>query len=149
MSSVTNVTQTRNQLHTTYNVSKVFLGENERIVGTRTPGADETLANGLILAQVSATRAIVPLDVAGTDGSQFPIGLLDLGISESITILNGVATVLNLVNKGRVNESKVTLPGSLTLNSIIVGDGRTVRQFMNALGIIFEGGTELTTVDNS
>ena len=148
MSNITSITQTGNQLHSSYDVSKLFLGENERISGTyaSTPGI--TLAAGLVVGQVAATGALVAYDNTASNGSQYPVGIIDLGLSESAVIAALGSKVLNLVNKGRVAESKVTFPGSITLDSIITGDTRTVRQYMNAMGIIFEGGEELTKLDN-
>lgn len=149
MSTISNVRQTANQLTTNYDVSKIFLGENERIVANyaTTPGV--TLANGLILGQVAATGALVAYDNTASDGSQFPIGVLDLGIVESTTIAAAGNKNLYIVNKGRVNESKLSFPDGIDLDSIISGDGRTVRQYMNAMGIIFDGAEELTGFDNN
>lgn len=148
MSGITNITQTGNQLHTSYDVSKLFLGENERISGTYASTPEITLAAGLVVGQIAATGALVAYDNSASDGSQYPAGIVDLGISESVVIAAEGSKVLNLVNKGRVAEAKVTFPGVITLDSVISGDTRTVRQYMNAMGIIFEGGEELTKLDN-
>lgn len=149
MSTVNNVLSTNNQMITNTDVSKLQLGENEHIKGTYTDGgAGSTLAQGLLMGQVSATGALVELDPTAADGSQFLAGILFLGIAESVEVAAAASKDLTLINKGRVAEAKLVMPAGISLDDVIVGDGRTVRMYANALGLILEGGVENTIYDN-
>ena len=149
MSTITNVENTRNQSITNFDVSKFLLGDNEFGKGTHTDsGSGSTLANFLLLAKVAATGAIVVCDPTASDGSQFPIGLLWLGGSASITLAASAAFQAEYVNKGAVAKNKIAFPGSVVIGDIISGDGRTVEDYLNALGLILLEGVELTGEDN-
>lgn len=148
MSKVTNTVQTRNQLTTNYDVAKLQLGENDHVTADFTASGDETLEAGLLMGKVAATGALVELDPDAADGSQFLFGILFLGIQPDIEILDTVVKTLTVINKGRVAEAMLVMPEGVTLNDIIAGDGRTVKDYANALGLILEGGEELTEFDN-
>ena len=110
MATLTVHTQTRNQLAGSYDISTYFLGGNERIRLNYTASGETTLAAGLVMAKVAATGVLAALDPTASDGTQFPIGVLDLGIHDSITIEDGETVQLTLVNKGRVANSKLSYP---------------------------------------
>lgn len=151
MSTVTNALQTRNQLITNTNVSKLQLGDNEHITGEYTDsGAGSTLEAGLLMGKIKATGKLVELDPTASDGSQNLVGVLFLGISESVTVAASATETLTLINKGRVAEAKLVMPSGVTLDDAITADvmDRTVRDYANALGLILEGGVELTQFDN-
>lgn len=148
MSTITQVNQTRNQLHADYSVAKLALGGNEFVSANYTASGNTTLAEGLVLGKVASTGVLGALNVSASDGLQFPYGVLYLGVDASITIANGVTQSLTLINKGRVALANLSFPGGVTINSVISGDGRTVGDYLNALGLIMEGGTELTNLDN-
>jgi hypothetical protein len=148
MTSITSILNTRNQQIANYDYTKLALGDNEFVSHDYTATGDTTLAAGLVLGKVAATGALVDYNPAAIDGSQFPIGILFLGVHEDVTILDTTTETLTLINKGRVAESLVSFPGGVTIDDIIAGDGRTVRDYLNAMGIILEGGTELTKIDN-
>jgi hypothetical protein len=148
MSTITNSVRTRNQLTSDYDVSKLFLGNNESISGTFTSSGGDTLYNGHLMGKVAVGGAIVECNPSASDGSQFPIGLINLGLSESVDVADGAAIVLNLINTGRVASSKIILPTGVLLTTVISGDGRTISDYLNALGFTLEGGEELTALDN-
>ena len=148
MSQISQIEQTRNQSIVNYDVSKLALGDNEFVSADYTASGDTTLAQGLVLGKVAATGALVALAPTATDGSQFPYGVLYLGLHESVTILDGESETLTLINKGRVAESKLSFPAGVTIDTVIDSDDRTVKDYLNSLGLILEGGTELTAVDN-
>ena len=148
MSKITQIENTRNQQIANYDYTKLALGDNEFVKHDYTASGDTTLAAGLVLGKVSATGALAAYDPTAIDGSQFPIGILFLGVQEDVTILDTVTESLTLINKGRVAESQISFPGGVTIDDIIAGDGRTVKDYLNAMGIILEGGTELTKIDN-
>jgi hypothetical protein len=150
MTIITNTVNTRNQSFADYDVSKLLLGDNYFGRNDYTDsGAGSTLAEGLLLGKIAATGKLVPLAPAAADGSQFPIGVLWLGGSVDIDVAISATVELEYANKGKVAEAKLVMPGGVTLDDVIVGDGRTVKDYLNALGIILEGGVELTEFDNS
>lgn len=149
MSEIENVLNTRNQSITNFDVSKALLGDNYFGKGTHTDsGSGSTLLNFLLISKIAATGAIVVLAPAAADGSQFPIGLLWLGGSASITLAVSEAFTAEYVNKGAVAKDKIALPSGVTLDDVITGDGRTVEDYLNALGLILLEGVELTGEDN-
>lgn len=149
MSEINNVLNTRNQSITNYDVSKYLLGDNDFGKGTYTDGgAGSTLPVLLILGKVAATGALVPVAPAAADGSQFPIGLLWLGGSSEIVLTAAQAFTAEYVNKGSVALASVSFPAGVTIDTVIAGDGRTIGDYLNALGLTLEGGVELTGYDN-
>ena len=52
MSSISEVVKTGNQLNTSYDVSKVALGDNEFIQGQFTAAASEDIAEGTVFGRV-------------------------------------------------------------------------------------------------
>lgn len=148
MSKVTNTLQTNNQLITNYDVSKLQLGGNEHVTGSYTASGETTLEAGLLMGKVAATGALVEVDPTASNGSQFVFGILWLGLNESITLDDGEVKTLTLINKGRVAEAKLVMPTGVTLDDVITGDGRTVKDYLNDKGLILEGGVELSKTDN-
>ena len=151
MSSITTQTQTRNQLITTSDVSKLALGSNDFVEGTYTDsGSGSTISEGTVMGKVAATGKLVLLDPTASDGSQTPVGIVYLGLNSSITVAASADQTLTLINKGRVAENKLVFDTGVTIEDLITADvmDRSVRDYLNAMGIILEGGTELTEYDN-
>jgi hypothetical protein len=143
MTEVTTVLQTRNQLITNYDTSKSLLGNNHYQTADYTDsGAGSSLTELLVMGQIAATRKIVPLDPTAVDGSDKPVGLVV--IAQDVTA--GATVNVNIVNKGKVAEDKLTFKSGVTLDSVI--DGQTLRARLNQLGLVLAGGTELTAYDN-
>jgi hypothetical protein len=129
-------------------IKEFQLGENdyEKNLSYTDSGSGSTLANFLLVGQISASLKIKGCDAAtpASDGSQYPLGFLWLGLAESIAVAAGVTrTGLSVITKGRIDESLISFQGSTTLNTIL--SGRTVRQWLCDKGIIFINPSENTS----
>lgn len=147
MSKVTNILATENQLITNYDVSKFLLGFNSFASGDVTAsGADVVTLQGMVMGRISATNLIVPMDKDATDGSQYPVGLCVI----DNTVTDGTTETLQLVNKGKVAESKINFLDVETLDTPVgvANNQKTIRDWLNDLGLILAGGEELTKIDN-
>ena len=141
--------QTSNQLFVDNDVSKFRLGENEYISGSVTAsGADVEIVEGIVVSRIAATGLLKPYDTAGAaSGADAIVGL---GIKTE-TVADGTTSVITLVNKGKVAQSKINFKGAETLETLggVTGSTRRIKDILNDLGLVLEGGTELTAVDNS
>lgn len=144
MTTVTTTTQTRNALVNDFDTSKFLLGDNNTIDADLTASAGNgVLLQGMVMGRISATRKLLPLDKDAVDGSQFPVGICIV----NQTIADAATGTVTLVNKGRIAESKINFFDVETLDTV-VGD-KTLRDWLNDLGLILKGGQELTAHDNS
>ena len=108
MSEVTVITQTQNQMTTNYDVSKFALGNNTFIKANYTDsGSGSTLVQGTVMGRVASTGKVVVLNPSATDGSQYPVGV----VVETITVTASATVELTLVNRGRIDNSKLTFVG--------------------------------------
>ena len=147
MSTVTNTVQTRNQLTTNYDLSKFLLGFNSFVNANVTAsGADVVLTQGQLMGRIAATQLLTPCVATATDGSQIPVGLAVV----DQTIADGDTDAVNLVNKGKVDESKIDLAGVETLATLIgpTSNTRSYRDYLNDLGLELVTAEELTAFDN-
>lgn len=146
MSSSNQVLNTGQQAITNYDVSKIFLWNNRYETGSyNNSGYEEvTLPAGRLMGRVSATQMLVPHDSSASDGSQFPVGILN---KEHI-VAEGDTVNVSICVSGDVEESLITLAAGDTLNTVI--DGRSIRDRIGAdtVGIKLVAGTELTGYDN-
>ena len=148
MSTVTQVTADTNgsQQIANYETSKLLHGCNEFTSGTVTAvGSDVTLTAGLVMGRISATGLLKAIDKDSTDGSQMPVGIciVDQVVSE------GTSATITLVNKGKINESLITISdGELTTAIGPSNNQRILRDWLNDLGLILETLDELTGYDN-
>lgn len=146
MADVNVVLQTQNQMIVNYDVSKIFVWNPTTQTGTYTnsTGAAVDLFPGRVMARIAATGKLVPLNSAGNDGSQYPVGIINQGK----TVANGVTTTLTIVVGGDVARDKVILSGSDTLATVI--EGRTIadRIMADTMGINLVMSDENTRLDN-
>ena len=145
MSTVTNTEQTRNQLISNFDLSKFLLGFNsfaQPSPSVAASGADVVLVQAEVMGRIHATGLIIPLVAAAVDGSQIPVGLTIV----DQTILDGDTDAVNLVNKGRIAESKINFAGAETLDTVV--DERRLRDWLNDIGLELMAGEELTGTDN-
>lgn len=150
MSTGTEVNKTNNQLHTDYDVSKIFVWNNryqKETLKNITGGALDYLP-GTLMGRITTggdTGKIIPLASAAVDGSAVPVGIL-------LTNVEGLAAAgekeVSICIAGDVVESKLILDGSDTVDTVI--DGRTIRDRISAdtHGIKLVASAELTDFDN-
>ena len=146
MSKITTVKSNSNQLKVTYDVSKFLLGGNEFVdIDITTTSSEVALLEGMVMGKIAATGLIVPCDKDATDGSQIPVGI----VVEDYTVPVSTTEAITLVNKGKVAESKLNFLDTETLETLIgpANNQRSYRDYLNDLGLILQGGTELTNVN--
>lgn len=151
MSEVTNVEQTTNQLITNYDVSKFLLGFNSFVSGdVRGPTGGFNLLQGMVMGRESGTQRLAPLDITATDGRAYPAGICII----DHTVPGGEEHFVSVVNKGKIAEGKINFLGSETLDTPLGTSGapgalvKTLRDWLNDLGLELAGGEELTKFDN-
>jgi hypothetical protein len=147
MSTITEVTRTSNTSNTSYDVSKLGLGDNEFITATFTAAATETVPEGKVFGRVSASDKVLICDKDSTDGSQYPVGCLYTGIAGGLAVTSGSTYTITLLVKGKVNGSMVSYSSDTTGNSV-VSDIR-LKDRLRGIGIIEETVTQLSAVDNA
>ncbi len=146
MNTVINVSRTNNQLYDNRETSKLLLGFNGFNYGNVTAsGADVELTEGLVMGRISATGLLTPLTIAATDGSQYPVGIC----IKTQTVADGETAAIKVVNKGKVNENKITFSTGTMDSAIGVANNQKIlRDWLNDLGLELESSTELTGYDN-
>jgi len=147
MSTQTIQVQNANQIFVDNDFSKFLLGNNEFITADLTASGDVATLEGMVMGRISATELIVPLDKDATDGSQYPVGLCVV----DKTVADGETETLTLVNKGRIAQSKINFLDTETLATAVgvANNQKTIRDWLNDLGLVLESGVELTATDNS
>lgn len=141
---------TANQAQVNTDTSKIFIGCNRYqdfpYAKTNSTYDDITIPAGTVMGRIGSSLKVVPLTSAASDGSQHPVGIL----AEDITILAGESYTkdVTLCVYGDVNESKVVLQGSDTLDTLI--SSRTIHDLIGAetVGIKLVTTTENTSFDN-
>lgn len=147
MSSITEVTRTSNQVHVTYDVAKLALGDNQFIEGTFEAASTTTLAEGTVFGRIHATGVFKICDKDSTDGSQYPVGIFYNGLAGGKSIVSGTTYDITLINKGKVDENLLVFASGETIASVV--SNRQFRDYLNDLGIILENPAQLSAVDNS
>jgi hypothetical protein len=135
-----------NMLTSNYDVSKIFVWDNryDSAEFTNSSGSEVTLEAGLVLGRIAATGKVVELDPAGSDGSQFPVGIL----AQSATVANGATVKLTYCVAGDVAEDKVILAYGVDLSDVVSGKTIYDRIGSDTVGIKLVGGFENTNFDN-
>ncbi|MDA3816926.1 MAG: head decoration protein [Prolixibacteraceae bacterium] len=146
MSEITQVTSNGNNQVTNYDVSKVGLGDNHFIQAEFTASGDTEIAEGTVFGVISATGKLKVLDKVSIDNSQYPKGVLYNGIGGSKTVADGTTVTLTLINKGKVDSSKLVFADGTTVDSVV--ETQALKYWLNDLGLILESGSELSKVDN-
>lgn len=134
-----------NQLFVQHDKSRTFIFNNEYLEGSFTAAATETLPIGTLMGRVSATGKLVALDSSATDGSQYPVGILD----DDYDVVNGETSLVSICIGGDVVENKVILAAGDTLNTVIEDRRLRDRIAADTLGIKLVPSTEMTAADNS
>lgn len=149
MSSVTVQQQTGNVLHVDYDLSKIFIGNNDFLTGTfiNDSGDVASFAPGTLLARNATTGNLKPLRSGDTTvGQNIPVGILASTVTDLAD--DGTVTVTFCVG-GEVALDKVILQGSDTLDTV-VSDRRIRDRILGDTGGIFlKEGEEQTDYDNA
>lgn len=141
MSTATTVLNNGVELFTNFDTSKIFLAENKWIKGSFTAGAANAVP-GLVVGRIAATGVLVPMTSGASDGSQFPVGILNADVLATVT------ADVNVCVGGEVALEKVVLTGSDTLETIVSLKRIKDRIAGDTVGIVLVAGTELTGYDN-
>lgn len=147
MSIISEVTRTANQTNTSYDVSKVGLGNNEFITADYTSTDAIDIAEGTVFGRIHATGKIAILDKDAANGSQFPIGVMYNGIGGTKSVGAATTVTLTLINKGRINAGKLAFSSGTTVESVV--SSRQVRDYLNDIGLVLESSTQLSALDNA
>jgi hypothetical protein len=145
MGTATQVLTTQNQQIINYDYSKLFLTNFKVIsVNVAASGADIELTPGVLMGRISATGKGAICKSGSSDGSQVPLGLC----VETKTIADGENADVQIAVTGRVDETKIVLDGTDTLDTAF--DGRILRDRIPAdtEGIELETLTDLVNTDN-
>ena len=149
MSTFITQDQTGAYLYIDYDLSKLFLWDNRYENGTinNSGYSDVTYNPGTVLGRVASTGYLVPFDSTASDGSQYVIGVLNDGI---IVPAGGKSYVAYCVS-GDVAVDQLILNGSDTLDTVVTGRDRTVKDVIAAdsVGLHLVFGQNLTFADNS
>lgn len=143
----------KNQLFINTDLTQIFVWNNryENVAFTyENTGDDLTFPAGLVVGRVLATLKVVPWTSSATDGSQYPIGVLNSAVD--IAYGETFDGTVSICVAGDVAEDKVSLiDDSDTLDSECGSTGRTLRDLISSVAsaIRLVLGTQHTMYDNS
>lgn len=110
--------------------------------------ATEALPAGTIMGQKTADSELLPItDVAATDGTKLPKFIL----AEDVDATAGDITGVTVYTMGRVNEGKINLENSLTLEDFITlgtNFAVTIRQALRMIGLNVEASAYIDEYEN-
>lgn len=135
-----------NMLVTDYDLKKIFVWDNRYENANLTNSTYDAInyPAGLVLGRVSASGEVVPLLSTAVDGSQYPVGIL----SANLLIDGGDSREVPFAIGGDVAEELVVTSGTDTLDTVIPGTGRRLRDLIRNVGIKLQFGTDQTALDN-
>lgn len=145
MSTVDQVLNTGSQAFTNYDTSKIFIWENRFQTESYNNSTydDVTLEAGTVMGRVASTGKIVPFQSNASNGSQYPIGVLN----QKWIVEEGDTVSLSICVGGDVASDKLVFTRD--------GDGLTtsvgseqVRDLIRKVGIKLVSVDELTGFDN-
>lgn len=147
MSQQTTGTNTSNQLTVNTSTEKIFLWNNRfesGVVENDEVYDDLVLKAGTVMGRVASTRKLVVIAKAASDGSQFPVGVLN----QDWTIAAGDEQTVSICVAGDVNQNALVLPVGTALTDVISGKTLKDRIGSDTVGIKLVESTELTGYDN-
>lgn len=145
MSTNTITVDKSNFLQNNIDTSKIFLGKNESFVAQFTAGVTDVLLEaGTLMGRIAATQKVVPLESTATDGSQFPVGILN----STRNVLATTTVSVAIVNKGDVAREQIIFDGSDTFTTLVDDRSLEDRIASDTAGIILVKTSELTNFDN-
>jgi hypothetical protein len=145
MSTQSTVLNTGQQAIINTDTSKVFLWNRRSQKESMTNSTYDpiTYPIGTVMGRITSTGKIVPLTSGASNGSQYPVGILE----ETYVIEDGTTVDVFICDDGDVDDNKIVLQGSDTLATVVAG--RTLRDWIKAQGIKLIPTTEMTDYDNS
>lgn len=145
MSTNTITVDKSNFLQNNVDTSKIFLGKNESFVAVFTAGVTDVLLEaGTLMGRIGTTQKVVPLESGATDGSQFPVGILN----STRNVLASTTVSVAIVNKGDVAREQVIFDGTDTFTTLVDDRSLEDRIASDTAGIILVKTSELTNFDN-
>jgi len=142
---VTQRNATSNQSTADYVQKKIFLFDNRYVPGVykNTTGASLTLVSGML-----AVRSVTVAD--GFESSEIDNLADTIGIVKvdgEVVLAANATTPCNICTKGTVDGDQLTLPATITLNT--VEGTKRLKDILETLGLhIDTGATEHQTADN-
>lgn len=141
MGKVTQRDNTRNQSTVDISHSHIFMGSNgfEEAIFKNNSGAELVLKPGsLVLRDAATPTQVVPAVADATIANTVGV----IALEEEVTLADGDTLNINFCTTGKIDETKLSLPGAYTLDTVQAN--KTVKDHLNALGL------ELTaTIDNT
>jgi len=146
MSTIDTVLNTGQQAITNVDTSKIFIWGNrfDKAEYTNSTYDAVTLPAGTLLGRNSSTLEVKPLTSGASDGSQFPVGILN----ETHTVEAGDTATLAYCVAGDVAKEKVLLQGSDDLDTVVSSKTIGDRIGSDTVGIKLVATDELTGFDN-
>jgi len=131
---------------TKYDTAKLCLFNNSFASGevNNEDYADLVLETGTVMGRVSATGALVPLESAASDGSQYPVGVL----AGNYTIADGDTQEVRIVTGGEIDASLLIFQGSDDLDTVVSGKQLRDRLASDTVGLILQDVDQLSEFDN-
>lgn len=105
-----------------------------------------------VLGRIAATQKLVPLDTTATNGSQYPAGIYNGYDILAATIVAGDAPLAGSLvygGDGKVDPAALVFENAETLDTVVTGETKTVRDFFNDAGIFFQEVEDSDGYENS
>lgn len=132
------------QLKVNTDLSRIFLWENRYNTGNFNNATYDPLemSAGQLLGRIASTQGLKICSSAATDGSQYPVGILN----SDITIEQGDEVPVAFCNYGDVAEDKIIFHNSDTLDTVV--SGQSLRDRIHLMGVRLVSSDEQTGYDN-
>lgn len=148
MSGINQRNATRNQSTADFiRCEHIFLFDNhfQEAVFKNTTGSDYTLKPGsLVLRDTTASKQVKP--AVDDDTIDNVIGIVF--IEEEVTLAANETLDINYAIDGGIDETKLALPGTVTLDTVATGKAKTLRDNLNGQGFQLEASVQNTKYDN-
>ena len=140
MSSITQSDQSRNQITSDYDFTKLFLFNNKFRSVSITPSGELEITIGTLIGQVSGVYQVYK---SGTSNISF-VGIA----AETQTIADAVAGTVNLCISGKVNEDELVFDSTDDLDTVVSYIPIRDRIGASSVGIELVTSDELSKFDN-
>jgi hypothetical protein len=125
-----------------------LIRDNETLL--QDAGRTGDLEKYTVLSRNPTTRKLVPLtNVAATDGTEIPVGLSAQSADEADIIAGDITGFQLYIKTGRIDEDSIVLENSLTLDSVITSEKRTIRDLLHTIDIYPEPGFDMDRPENT